>query len=229
MTTVSPALSTLDVAKVRADFPILSRTVRDGPAAGLPRLRRHLAAPAPGARRRAGVPGAAQRRRAPRRAPARRGGHRRLRVGAGPDRRVRRRRARTSWCSPRTPPRASTWSPTRCATRPSSGGEAERFVLRPGDEIVVTELEHHANLVPWQELCRRTGATLRWYSVTDDGRLDLDSIELSRADQGGGVRAPVQRAGHRAAGRGAGPAAPARSARWWCWTPASRCRTCRCT
>jgi cysteine desulfurase/selenocysteine lyase len=44
---------------------------------------------------------------------------------------------------------------------------------------VITELEHHANLVPWQELCRRTGATLRWYSVDGDGRLDLDSIELS--------------------------------------------------
>lgn len=48
-----------------------------------------------------------------------------------------------------------------------------------GDEIVVTELEHHANLVPWQELARRTGATLRWYSLTDDGRIDLDSLELS--------------------------------------------------
>jgi cysteine desulfurase / selenocysteine lyase len=59
------------------------------------------------------------------------------------------------------------------------GPEAERFALRPGDEIVVTELEHHANLVPWQELCRRTGAVLRWYGVTDDGRLDLGSLELS--------------------------------------------------
>jgi cysteine desulfurase/selenocysteine lyase len=44
---------------------------------------------------------------------------------------------------------------------------------------VVTELEHHANLVPWQELCRRTGATLRWYAVDEDGRLDLDSVQLS--------------------------------------------------
>jgi cysteine desulfurase/selenocysteine lyase len=59
------------------------------------------------------------------------------------------------------------------------GGEAARFALGPGDEIVITELEHHANLVPWQELCRRTGATLRWYSVTDDGRIDLDSITLT--------------------------------------------------
>ncbi len=48
----------------------------------------------------------------------------------------------------------------------------------PGDVIVTTELEHHANLIPWQELARRTGATLRWYGVTDDGRIDLDSLEL---------------------------------------------------
>lgn len=48
-----------------------------------------------------------------------------------------------------------------------------------GDEIVVSELEHHANLVPWQELAARTGATLRWYTVTEDGRIDLDSLELS--------------------------------------------------
>ncbi|MBH5147052.1 cysteine desulfurase [Rhodococcus erythropolis] len=51
----------------------------------------------------------------------------------------------------------------------------------PGDEIVITELEHHANLVPWQELARRTGATLKWYGVTDDGRIDLDSLELTDA------------------------------------------------
>ncbi len=48
----------------------------------------------------------------------------------------------------------------------------------PGDVIVTTELEHHANLIPWQELAQRTGATLKWYSVTDDGRIDLDSLEL---------------------------------------------------
>ena len=48
----------------------------------------------------------------------------------------------------------------------------------PGDVIVTTEIEHHANLVPWQELAQRTGATLRWYSVTDDGRIDLDSLAL---------------------------------------------------
>ena len=57
----------------------------------------------------------------------------------------------------------------------------DRFAGRavgPGDVIVTTELEHHANLIPWQELARRTGATLRWYGVTDDGRIDLDSLVL---------------------------------------------------
>ncbi len=55
--------------------------------------------------------------------------------------------------------------------------EAARFALAPGDEIVVTEMEHHANLVPWQELCRRTGATLKWFGLTDDYRLDLSAID----------------------------------------------------
>ena len=50
--------------------------------------------------------------------------------------------------------------------------------LTAGDTVVVTELEHHANLVPWQELCRRTGATLKWYTTTEDGRIDMDSLEL---------------------------------------------------
>lgn len=48
----------------------------------------------------------------------------------------------------------------------------------PGDVIVTTELEHHANLIPWQELAERTGATLRWYGVTEEGRIDLDSLQL---------------------------------------------------
>ncbi len=48
---------------------------------------------------------------------------------------------------------------------------AARLRLGPGDEVVVTEMEHHANLVPWQELCRRTGATLRWIGVSDEGYL----------------------------------------------------------
>jgi cysteine desulfurase / selenocysteine lyase len=55
----------------------------------------------------------------------------------------------------------------------TAGPEARRFRVGPGDEVLVTEMEHHANLVPWQQLCQRTGATLRWFGVTPDGRLDL--------------------------------------------------------
>jgi len=53
----------------------------------------------------------------------------------------------------------------------------ERFHLGPGDEVCVTEMEHHSNLVPWQMLCERTGATLRWFGLTDDGRLDLTQLD----------------------------------------------------
>jgi cysteine desulfurase / selenocysteine lyase len=59
----------------------------------------------------------------------------------------------------------------------TAGPEAERFRLGPGDEIVVTEMEHHANLVPWQQVAERTGATLRWFGVTDEGRLDLSNLD----------------------------------------------------
>lgn len=59
-----------------------------------------------------------------------------------------------------------------------SGREIDsRFVLGPGDSIVVTQMEHHANLIPWQEVCAKTGATLRWIGVDDEGRLDLDELD----------------------------------------------------
>jgi cysteine desulfurase / selenocysteine lyase len=56
-------------------------------------------------------------------------------------------------------------------------GQRGRFSLAPGDEIVITEMEHHSNIVPWQLLCQRTGATLRWLGVTPDGRLDTSGID----------------------------------------------------
>jgi cysteine desulfurase/selenocysteine lyase len=59
----------------------------------------------------------------------------------------------------------------------SVGASSERFRVLPGDEILITEMEHHANLVPWQQLCERTGATLRWLGVTPDGRIDLDHLD----------------------------------------------------
>jgi cysteine desulfurase/selenocysteine lyase len=52
-----------------------------------------------------------------------------------------------------------------------------RLRVGPGDEIVVTEMEHHSNIVPWQLLCERTGATLRWFGITDHGRLDESTLD----------------------------------------------------
>ncbi|HEY3437111.1 MAG TPA: SufS family cysteine desulfurase [Actinotalea sp.] len=62
------------------------------------------------------------------------------------------------------------------ATLGRGGHAARRFALAPGDEILVTEAEHHANLVPWQELCARTGAVLRWIEVDDHGRLRTEQL-----------------------------------------------------
>ncbi len=59
----------------------------------------------------------------------------------------------------------------------SAMGLGGRFALGPGDEIVITEMEHHSNIVPWQLLCQRTGATLRWFGVTPEGRLDTSNID----------------------------------------------------
>ena len=82
----------------------------------------------------------------------------------------------------------------------------------PGDVIVTTETEHHANLIPWQELARRTGATLRWYGLTDDGNIDLDSLQLDERvkvvafthhSNVTGVGAPVAEMVRRANGVGA--------------------------
>ena len=54
-------------------------------------------------------------------------------------------------------------------------GDSGRIGL--GDEVVITEMEHHSNIVPWQLMCDRTHATLRWFGVTDEGRLDLSNLD----------------------------------------------------
>ena len=56
-------------------------------------------------------------------------------------------------------------------------GARRRWQIGAGDEVVITEMEHHSNIVPWQLLTERTGATLRWFGLTDDGRLDLSNID----------------------------------------------------
>ena len=58
--------------------------------------------------------------------------------------------------------------------------------LGPGDRVVITEMEHHSNLVPWQIICERTGATLDWVTVDDEGRLELDVLDRKLA--GGDVK-----------------------------------------
>lgn len=59
----------------------------------------------------------------------------------------------------------------------SLGNPDSKFNVKSGDEIVVSQMEHHANLIPWQQLAKRTGAKLVWFSITDDGRLDLSNID----------------------------------------------------
>ena len=59
----------------------------------------------------------------------------------------------------------------------SLGNPDSSFNVKSGDEIVVSQMEHHANLIPWQQLAKRTGAKLVWFSITDDGRLDLSNID----------------------------------------------------
>jgi cysteine desulfurase/selenocysteine lyase len=54
-------------------------------------------------------------------------------------------------------------------------GDAGR--IGPGDEIVITEMEHHSNIVPWHMLAERTGATVKWFGITDEGRLDLSTLD----------------------------------------------------
>jgi cysteine desulfurase/selenocysteine lyase len=58
----------------------------------------------------------------------------------------------------------------------SNGGSDNRFNLTSADRIVVTEMEHHANLIPWQQLAKRSGAELKWFEVTTEGRLDLSNL-----------------------------------------------------
>lgn len=58
----------------------------------------------------------------------------------------------------------------------SNADATNRFHLAASDRIVVTEMEHHANLIPWQQLAKRSGAELAWFEVTDEGRLDLSKI-----------------------------------------------------
>ena len=103
--------------------------------------------------------------------------------------------------------------------------------LRPGDEIVVTEMEHHSNLIPWQMACRDRGAVLRAVPVMDGVHLDMDAFErlLGAAHARGGVGARVERARHDQPRGGDDARGPTPRARSCSSTAPRRSRTCRST
>lgn len=165
--------SSLDTAKIRSDFPILSRTVRDG------KKLVYLDSGAT-AQRPVQVLDAEREFLTTHNAPVHRGAYEIAEE------------ATESYESAREAIAAFVGAEDREIAFAKNATEALNEVayilgdvragelqVTEGDEIVVSELEHHANLVPWQELAQRTGATLKWYTATPDGRLDLDSLELS--------------------------------------------------
>ncbi len=181
MTTTAPAALAFDaaeLARIRADFPILSRTVRDGrplvyldsgatsqkPLAVLDAEREwylnYNAAPHRGAH--ALSEEGTEAYEAARATIA-------AFIGASPDEIVFTKNATEGL-------NAAAYAFSNAADG-GGGGTGDRFQIGPGDTIVVTEMEHHANLVPWQELARRTGATLTWLGVTPKGRLDLSNLD----------------------------------------------------
>lgn len=178
------SLSAAELAAVRADFPLLARTVRGGKPLVYLDSGATSQKPDP-------VLDAEQDFYLQRNAAVHRGAHQlaeeateafegaRLAVaefvGADPDEIV--------WTSNATAGINLVAYALSNATAGRGGAAAERFVLRPGDEIVVTEAEHHANLVPWQELAARTGAVLRWLEVGDDGRIRTEQAATVVTDR----------------------------------------------
>ncbi|WP_414119860.1 cysteine desulfurase [Corynebacterium nuruki] len=165
--------ATYDVAAVRADFPVLSRTVRDG---------RPLVYLDSGAtsQRPLQVLDAERDFLLHHNAPVHRGAYQLAEEATDAYESARDRIAR--FVGADDPEIAFTKNATEALNEVAfilGDRRAGEYAVGEGDEIVISEVEHHANLVPWQELALRTGATLRWYKATPDGRIDLDSLELS--------------------------------------------------
>ncbi|MBF6335473.1 cysteine desulfurase [Nocardia abscessus] len=171
---MTATVRTLDVARIRADFPILNRTVRDGK----PLVYLDSGATA---QRPIGVLEAERDFLITSNAAVHRGAHQLSEEATDAYEDARADIAR--FVGVDAGEIVFTKNATESLNLVTYAFADDRFPhhVGPGDEIVVTELEHHANLVPWQELARRTGATLKWYAVTEDGRIDLDSLELSSA------------------------------------------------
>ncbi|UGT66710.1 cysteine desulfurase [Nocardia gipuzkoensis] len=171
---MTATVRTLDVARIRADFPILNRTVRDGK----PLVYLDSGATA---QRPIGVLEAERDFLITSNAAVHRGAHQLSEEATDAYEDARADIAR--FVGVDAGEIVFTKNATESLNLVTYAFADDRFPhhVGPGDEIVITELEHHANLVPWQELARRTGATLKWYAVTEDGRIDLDSLELSPA------------------------------------------------
>ncbi|MFD6396094.1 cysteine desulfurase [Nocardia sp. NPDC060249] len=171
MTATVPAL---DVARIRADFPILHRTVRDGK----PLVYLDSGATS---QRPLQVLDAEREFLLTRNSAVHRGAHQLAEEATDSYEQARADIARFVGADPGEIVFTKNATESLNLVANAFGDDRFPYKVGPGDEIVITELEHHANLVPWQELARRTGATLRWYGITGDGRIDLDSLELSPA------------------------------------------------
>jgi cysteine desulfurase/selenocysteine lyase len=173
----SPLLSSGELAAVRADFPLLTRTLRDGKP--LVYLDSGATSQKPEV-----VLDAEQDFYAQRNAAVHRGAHQLAEEATEAFENAREQVAsfvgadagEIVWTTNATAGINLVAYAMSNATAGRGGDAARRFALAAGDEIVVTEAEHHANLVPWQELAARTGAVVRWIGVDDDGRLRTDEL-----------------------------------------------------
>ena len=181
------AMTALDVAAIKRDFPILEREV-NGKRLVVPRLRVVVAEAARGARRDGRLLPALLRQHPPRRVHDRRGGDRRVRG---------RPRARSRASSTRAGTAEIVF--TRNATEAINlvAYTWARANLRAGDAIVLSHMEHHANVVPWHMLAAERGVELRWIPLTDDFRLDLtEPRPAARRRQAARDHRDVERARH---------------------------------
>lgn len=176
MTTTAAANLPLDVAALRADFPILSRTVRDGK----PLVYLDSGATS---QRPTQVLDAERRFLETSNAAVHRGAHQLAEEATDAYEYARARTAEFTGADPgelvftKNATEGINLVAYAMSNAATAGPEADRFRVGPGDEIVITAMEHHANLVPWQQLCQRTGATLRWFDLTDTFRLDLSNLD----------------------------------------------------
>ncbi|NIH80032.1 cysteine desulfurase [Amycolatopsis viridis] len=176
MTTTAAANLPLDVAALRADFPILSRTVRDGK----PLV--YLDSGATSQRPRQ-VLDAERRFLETSNAAVHRGAHQLAEEATDAYEYARARTAEFVGADQgelvftKNATEGINLVAYAMSNAATAGPEADRFRVGPGDEIVITAMEHHANLVPWQQLCQRTGATLRWFDLTGTFRLDLSNLD----------------------------------------------------